>query len=215
MNQNKHPSVVLNLNQLVDDQLTFGCIYADPPWPYARSPRGAATRHYSTMSMQSLKEMPVARLAASQSHLHLWTTNSFMKEAHELMEAWGFAYKSMFTWVKFQIGTGYYWRGATEHLLLGVRGGQRFLHRGMRNGMLLDREHHSKKPEVVRRLIEQVSPGPYLELFGRRETQNWVVFGNQVQQTPCKATVAIGKTTTIRKLQLQPELFSQSPAKTR
>jgi N6-adenosine-specific RNA methylase IME4 len=167
------------------------------------------------MSMESLKALPVDKLAANQAHLHLWTTNSFMKEAHELMEAWGFDYKSMFTWVKFQIGTGYYWRGATEHLLLGVKGGQRFLHRGMRNWMLLDREHHSKKPEVIRRLIEQVSPGPYLELFGRRVTDNWVVFGNQVQQSLTKATVAIGKTTTIKKLQQQTDLFYQPPPNTR
>jgi N6-adenosine-specific RNA methylase IME4 len=215
MNQKNHPSAVTNLDHLMDDNLKFGCIYADPPWPYSRNPRGAATRHYSTMSMESLKALPVDKLAANQAHLHLWTTNSFMKEAHELMEAWGFDYKSMFTWVKFQIGTGYYWRGATEHLLLGVKGGQRFLHRGMRNWMLLDREHHSKKPEVVRRLIEQVSPGPYLELFGRRVTENWVVFGNQVQQLPTNAPVAIGKTTTIKKLQQQTDLFYQPPPNTR
>jgi N6-adenosine-specific RNA methylase IME4 len=50
--------------------------------------------------------------------------------------------------------------------------------------MLASRTIHSRKPEAVRSLIERVSPGPYLELFGRAEipVACWTVFGDQVER---------------------------------
>lgn len=113
-------------------------------------------------------------------HLHLWTTHSFLFEAKRVMDAWGFTYKSFFVWVKPQTGTGHYWRSSAEILLLGVRGELSFLDRTIPNWLCVDRDEHSAKPEKVRGLIERVSPGPYLELSGRRAVHGWVVFGNEV-----------------------------------
>lgn len=177
----KRASVVIDdLTTLVRQGRRFGCIYADPPWQYDRSPRGAASRHYSTMTMQELIAMPVNQLMEEQAHLHLWTTHSFIREGIQLMETWGFTYKSMFVWVKHQLGTGYYWRGAAEYLLLGVKGKCRFREHRHRNWLLADRNKHSAKPFYIRSLIERVSPGPYLELFGREAIAGWTVFGNEV-----------------------------------
>lgn len=89
----REPMVVNDLQVLVQAGNQFGCIYADPPWQYDRSPRGAASRHYQTMSMLELMAMPVQRLAYQEAHLHLWTTHSFMREGIQLMESWGFTYK--------------------------------------------------------------------------------------------------------------------------
>jgi N6-adenosine-specific RNA methylase IME4 len=137
------------------------------------------------MSVEEIAALPVADLAADVCHLHLWTTHSFLFDAKRVMDAWGFAYKGVFVWVKphHQMGTGYYWRGAAEFLLLGVKGGQTFLDRSVPNWVCSERTEHSAKPEAVRRLIERVSPGPYLELFGRRAVHGgWVVFGNEISR---------------------------------
>ena len=119
----------------------FRCIVADPPWPYGT--RDAITRciktdgtpalgvgdtQYPFMSMPDLCAMPVASVADNPAHLYLWTTNAFMREAHDLAEAWGFNVKTCLTWGKVKadgtasMKTGYYFRGATEHCLFAVRG---------------------------------------------------------------------------------------------
>jgi N6-adenosine-specific RNA methylase IME4 len=177
--------LVTDLKVLVARGCKFCCVYADPPWRYDRAPRGAAARHYETMTVDEIAALPVAELTAECCHLHLWTTHSFLFEARRVMEAWGFDYKGVFVWVKphQQMGTGYYWRGAAEFLLLGVKGGLTFHDRSLPNWLCLDRTEHSAKPERVRELVERASPGPYLELFGRRAVQGgWVVFGNEVSR---------------------------------
>lgn len=174
------PAVVTSLLPLADRGERFRCILADPPWQYDQKPRGAAENHYPTMTLAALHALPVERLADENCHLHLWATHSFYRGALDLMEAWGFEYRSVFVWVKPQLGMGHYWRSSAEFLLLGIRGRAPFLDRSVPNWMCVPRGRHSEKPEAIRRLVEIVSPGPYLELFGRRAVPNWVVFGNQV-----------------------------------
>lgn len=181
-----HVRAVDRLDALVDDGLTFKTIYADPPWRYDQSPRGAAEHHYATMSHDELAALPVGRLAAPDCHLHLWATHSFYAEALGLMSAWGFDYKSLFVWVKPQLGMGHYWRSSSEFLLLGVRGKTRFRDRSVPNWMCVPRGKHSQKPDLIRCLVELVSPGPYLELFGRKPVPGWTVFGNEVSETPAR-----------------------------
>lgn len=162
----------------------FGCIYADPPWRYQNTrTRGSAANHYGTMSVDELRALPVADLAAKKSHLHLWTTAGFLREALMLIDAWGFEYKSQFVWAKPQIGLGNYWRNSHELMLLGVRGGLTFKDKSLRSWGEFNRRRHSAKPELVRMMIERASPGPYLELFGRKQAEGWTVWGNQVEKT--------------------------------
>ena len=117
---------------------------------------------------------------AKDAHLHLWTTVAFLFDAKPILEAWGFEYRSNLTWTKPNLGIGNYWRLSHEHLLFGLHGHQPFLDRGVASWFTAKREKHSAKPELVRGLIERVSPGPYLELFGRRAVPNWTVLGDQV-----------------------------------
>jgi N6-adenosine-specific RNA methylase IME4 len=172
---------VADLEDLVRYGRTFGTIYADPPWEYGnRATRGAAAHHYRTMTVEQIAALPVPKLAAPDAHLHLWTTNAFLFAAEQVMRAWGFEYKSCFVWTKPTVGLGNYWRVAHEFLLLGVRGKCPFRDKGQRSWQCIERGEHSAKPERVRQLIELVSPGPYLELFGRRQAQGWAVWGAQV-----------------------------------
>lgn len=185
-----------------DAQLPEGVyrtIVADPPWQYAnKATRGAAEDHYGTLSLDQLTgvepllwkdgtvqidnlAVEVHERAADEAHLYLWTTNGFLRDAFDVMEAWGFTYKTTLTWVKPQIGMGNYFRSSTEHVLFGVRGGLRTLDGNQRNWFEAPRGRHSKKPGLFFDLVERVSPGPYLEMFAReRRLGDWDVWGNEV-----------------------------------
>lgn len=179
------PSIVSNLSELSEIQSRFRTVYADPPWPYSnRASRGAANNHYPTMSIKDICNEPVRDLIADNAHLHIWTTNGFLKEAFEVINAWGFQYKSCLVWIKPQLGMGNYWRVSHEFLLLGVRGKAAFEDRTHRSWLVERRTRHSKKPFAFRALIEKVSRGPYLELYGREEQprSQWTVYGNQVER---------------------------------
>jgi N6-adenosine-specific RNA methylase IME4 len=174
---------VSSLAELVEKGRKFPTIYADPPWPYENeASRAAAVNHYPTMSLRDIEAEPVRELAAENAHLHLWTTNGFLSEALELVGKWGFEFKSCLVWVKGDLGMGNYWRVSHEYLLLGVRGSLTFRDRTLPSWVQAERTVHSRKPGIVRALVERVSPGPYLELYGREELPNsaWTVYGNQV-----------------------------------
>lgn len=122
-NSGPSPPIVRDLNVLVEQGAKFPTIYADPPWPYSnRAARGAAEKHYRTMTLNAIRDEPVKSLAAEKAHLHLWTTNPFLRQAFDVMQAWGFGYKSCLVWIKPQLGMGNDWRVSHECLLLGVRG---------------------------------------------------------------------------------------------
>ena len=177
---------VRDLGRLIAKGRRYSTIYADPPWKYDnQGTRAATNNHYPTMSVEQIAAEPVAQLAADNCHLHLWTTNGFLPAAFSIIEAWGFQFKSLFVWCKRQMGIGNYWRVSTEYLLLGVRGTLPFADHGQRNWLELDRQGHSEKPEEIRALVEKVSPGPYLELYGRLLPENpaWTVYGNQLRTT--------------------------------
>jgi N6-adenosine-specific RNA methylase IME4 len=140
--------------------------------------------------MDDLKSLPVP--AADNAHLYLWTTNAFMEEAHQLARAWGFAPKTILTWVKTQHADptqvsrkmGYYFRGATEHVLFGVRGRLRLNDLTLPTAFLWPRiARHSEKPEQFFDMVERASPGPFLEMFARQPRTGWSVWGNEVENT--------------------------------
>lgn len=173
--------VVSDLGKLAGK--TFGCIYADPPWKYGnQATRAATSNHYEALTVEQICALPVRELAAEKCHLHLWTTNGFLFECPRIFEAWGFEFKSSFVWVKPQMGIGNYWRCSHEILLLAVRGGLTAQDKGQKSWAACPRGEHSAKPDIIREAVEKLSPGPYLELFGRGPRDRWTVFGNQVSE---------------------------------
>ncbi len=173
------------LPDLIAEGKQFGTIYADPPWQYDnRATRAAAEGEYAnTLTLDEICSEPVPELAADDAHLHLWTTNGFLFEAKRVIDAWGFTYKSCFVWVKPQMGIGNYWRVSHEFLLLGVKGkATSFQVHGFKSWGEFDRTEHSRKPRHVREMIQEASPGPYLELYGRQQIPDWTVYGNQISE---------------------------------
>jgi N6-adenosine-specific RNA methylase IME4 len=183
---NGHPDTCRtnSLDDLVDSGYKFRTIYADPPWHYTNAAsRGAAQNHYDTMTIEAIASLPVQQLVAADAHLHLWTTNAFLFEAKQVIEAWGFTYKSCLVWIKPQLGNGNYWRVSHEFLLLGVRGNLTFADRTQQSWICAERTQHSAKPRIFQKLIEHVSPPPRLELFARTQSDGWTTWGNQIQHT--------------------------------
>ena len=181
----------------------FQTIVADPPWQYAGGgPKAYApdgnfegtlspssgvdsAERYGSMTLPEINALRPP--ATDNAHLYLWTTNAFMVEAHEVARAWGFEPKTILTWGKVKrdgtpsMKMGYYFRGATEHVVFAVRGSLRLrAGRALPTLLLWPRiPGHSVKPDAFYDLVEEASPGPYLELFARRERIGWDSWGDQ------------------------------------
>jgi N6-adenosine-specific RNA methylase IME4 len=161
----------------------FDVIYADPPWEYEFGLRGGVQNHYPAMSLEELKSLRIP--AAEDSVLFLWATMPKLREALELVEAWGFEYRTGAVWVKDRFGTGYYFRGQHELLLLSTKGTPLIPSEADRPSSVIEapRSGHSRKPERVYELIERMFPkGRYLELFSRNVEgrKGWTMWGNEI-----------------------------------
>jgi N6-adenosine-specific RNA methylase IME4 len=122
----------------------------------------------------------IGPLRNENSVLFLWTTNSFIKEALTIMEYWGYTYKTMITWVKRNNGLGNWFRGKTEHLLVGVRGKVKPFKIQAPNLIISEKTlKHSEKPFESYDLINYCGhkmgeSTKVLELFARIPTyENW------------------------------------------
>lgn len=164
----------------------YATITADPPWSYrTKSPLGSGgvEAQYSTLSAEDVAALPVRELAAKDAHVYLWCTNPLLFEEPtpaQIMAAWGFRYVTLLTWVKRgALGMGYYFRGETEHIAFGVRGTAPIPpDRRVKNVFEAQKHRHSAKPAAFYDLVEQVSPGPYVELFARAPRLGWDHWGH-------------------------------------
>lgn len=175
----------------------FKTILADPPWQFQNRTGKMAPEHkrlnrYPTMSLREIMDLPVEQVSDNPSHLYLWVPNALLPEGLEVMRAWGFQYKTNIVWEKVRKdgapdgrGVGFYFRNVTELLLFGIRGtSMRTLPpaRTQVNLVRSQKREHSRKPDEMITLIEQCSPGPYLELFARGERDDWTLWGNQANE---------------------------------
>lgn len=172
----------------------YSTLLIDPPWQFTNRTGKVAPEHrrlsrYSTMSVEEMKQLPVSDLVAKKSHLYLWCPNALLAEGLDLMRAWGFQYKTNLVWYKIRKdggpdgrGVGFYFRNVTELVLFGVRGSMRTLAPGRRqtNVIAQRKREHSKKPYEVYNIIQECSPGPYLELFARERVPGWDCWGDEV-----------------------------------
>ncbi len=174
----------------------YRVIYADPPWTfatYSRKGKGrSAEAYYDCMSLDDIKALPVARWAADDSVLLLWTTDPLLPTAFEVIRAWGFAYKTVgFYWAKlnksstgpvfgdadFFTGLGFWTRANPELCLLATRGHPRRRRADVRKLIVAPRREHSRKPDQAYDRIEALCAGPYLEMFARSARPGWDRWG--------------------------------------
>lgn len=171
----------------------FGTILADPPWLFENRTGKMAPEHkrlyrYSTMSNEEIVRLPVKDLTLPNAHLYLWVPNALIGLGLQVLEAWGFKYKTNLVWYKVRKdggpdrrGVGFYFRNVTELILFGVKGSMRTLQAGrtMPNIIISQKREHSRKPDQLYSVIEKCSPGPYLELFNRVPKDGWFCWGDQ------------------------------------
>jgi N6-adenosine-specific RNA methylase IME4 len=164
----------------------FHTTLADPPYRFDNStgkvaPGYRRLHRYGTLSLEQICALPVARVMAEPAHLYLWVPNALLPDGLAVMKAWEFTYKSNIVWHKIRKdggsdgrGVGFYFRNVTELLLFGVRGkNARTLAPGRTQVNFIEsrKREHSRKPDEQYALIEACSPGPFLELFARADTQ--------------------------------------------
>ena len=184
-------AIVTDLGVLVRTRRKYGVIYADPPWLY-NSGKGSRSldRFYDCLDIPALKQLPVKQLAADNSVLIMWAVWPLLPNALEVIQAWGFEYKTVaFVWVKttderaaspLAWGMGWWTRSNSEPCLLATRGQPVRIDKGVHQIIMTPVGSHSRKPQEVHARIERLVDGPYLELFGRRPMRGWTVFGNQI-----------------------------------
>jgi len=162
----------------------YGVIYADPPWKYETfSENGmdrSADNHYPTMSMFDMLTLDVP--AADDCVMFMWATVPMLPEALDLLDTWGFEYKSHIVWIKDRIGTGYWTRNKHEMLLIGTKGKVPAPAMGTQPPSVIELPlgRHSEKPAFFADMISTLYPTtPKLEMFARIGRMGWDVIGNE------------------------------------
>jgi len=165
----------------------YAVLYADPPWHFEvyneeSGIERAAGNHYPTMELAEICALSVADIATDDAILFMWTTAPHLGESFEVLEAWGFEYKSNAVWVKDKLGLGYYVRNRHELLLIATRGDFPCPQPANRPSSVIEapRREHSRKPNEAYALIERMYPElPKIELFARNTRPGWDAWGNE------------------------------------
>lgn len=167
---------------------SYRVIYADPPWSYGNSgldDYGHAERHYPTMTIDELCQMPVKAMADDNAVLFMWVTSPLLEECFDVIRAWGFKYKTSFIWDKVKHNFGHYNSVRHELLLVCTRGSctpdVKTLHDSVQTIERTDK--HSEKPEEFRAIIDAIYPrGRRIELFSRKTVNGWDAYGNETSE---------------------------------
>lgn len=186
--------------------MKYSTIVADPPWrikagrPIGRyvvengkqlfgpSCQKARDLEYKTLSVQDICSLPVKNIAANNAHLYIWVVNSFVEQAYTVARYWGFTPSTLLVWAKNTMGGGLggTYGISTEFVLFCRRGTLPALSRVAGTWWNWKRPYfngspkHSAKPEAFQDMVETVSPGPYIELFARRQRNGWDAVGEDI-----------------------------------
>lgn len=171
-------------------QEKYAVVYADPPWAYRDEiGRGTAANHYKTLKVEQMTDWPVNQIAAKDSTLFLWATMPKLREALQLIDCWGFSYKTVaFTWIKTNPrsgtpfwGMGRWTRSNAELCLLATKG------KPKRQSMAVHsvihspvRRHSAKPPEIRDKIVELMGNVTKIELFARERAEGWDSWGNEL-----------------------------------
>ena len=171
----------------------YKIIYADPPWQYrVYSQKGqgrSAENHYHTMNIKDIMALPVDKIADKDCILFLWITFRCLKEGIEVMERWGFKYKTCgFNWVKrnkkkntYFMGLGFWTRSNSEVCLIGTKGQPKRVSKSVSQICDARIMEHSRKPAEIReRIVELCGELPRIELFARDKVKGWDSLGDEI-----------------------------------
>jgi len=169
----------------------FRIIHADPPWEYEEKRTGgsmssAAGQKYEELNLDIICDLDIASITDDDCVLFLWATIPLIEYGFQVLRAWGFDYKTKYTWLKTQFGMGHWLRICTEDLLIGIKGDVRPFKLQERNHGTFKSPGHSKKPDEVREMIDRAVVnipkvnGRKLEMFATKTYKDWVVIGDEI-----------------------------------
>lgn len=169
----------------------FRIIYADPPWSYndkcdkgGVQSGGVELRHYNTMSIKEMCDIPIKNISEDNSVLFLWVTSPLLEDSFSVINAWGFKYKTSFVWDKVGHNMGHYNSVRHEMLLIATRGSctpdNKTLYDSVQSIEKTDK--HSQKPVEFLNIIDDLYIyGDRIELFAReRQKDDWFLWGNEI-----------------------------------
>ena len=178
----------------------YKIIYADPPWNYKdQGCQGTMGNHYKGMHLKDIKALEVSKIADKNSILFLWATYPMLNEALEVIDAWGFEYKTIaFQWVKLNkknnkpfYGLGRWTRGNTECCLLATKGKPSRKSKAVFQLIQQPLTRHSEKPQEARdKIVELMGDLLRIELFARKKYSGWDVWGDEVNNRTNKDTLS-------------------------
>lgn len=179
--------------------MKYATIVADPPWEQGstgldhgggfreRGPFKPKAMPYSTMALSEILALPIRDLAETDAHLYLWTTQMFLRDSFDVVKSWGFSVSSTLVWCKEPNGLAFggTYASSVEFCHFAKRGSlaakatvdRRWFTWPRLKGPPVargqSRPYQGRKPEAFLDMVEMVSPGPYLELFARRNRLGW------------------------------------------
>ena len=167
----------------IDVGENYSILYCDPPWRYEHpvSTSRKIEQKYPTMELEEIKKLKIP--SDGNALLFLWSTAPKLTEALEVMDSWGFIYRTNAVWDKEKIGMGYWFRGQHELLLVGVKGefSPPESKKRVSSVFRIARTEHSKKPDEIRELISKWYPKhKKIELFAREKHTGWDSWGNEI-----------------------------------
>lgn len=168
----------------------FRCISADPPWPFKDALPGGgrgAAKHYATMTVGAICAHRLPPLHRD-CWLFLWRPATHQQPALDVARAWGFdAPPAELIWRKMTkdgqrvaMGMGRSVRNAHETCLVFRRGKPQRLSASILSIFDAPRGEHSAKPAAFYALVDELVPGPHVELFARRQWPGWTCLGAEM-----------------------------------
>jgi len=175
-----------NKIDIFNTEKKFRIIYADPCWSYNDKQNteklGGAAKHYDTMSIRELSELPVKNIIEDNAVLFLWVTSPLLEESFEVIKGWGFKYKTSFIWDKVDHNMGHYNSVRHEFLLIATKGSCTPDNKVLYNSVQrIVRTEHSAKPKEFMNIIDDLYVyGDRLEMFAReKHKDSWLYWGNE------------------------------------
>jgi N6-adenosine-specific RNA methylase IME4 len=164
----------------------YEVVYADPPWRYdfGENTTDSIETHYPVLDLETIKSIQID--TAEDALLYLWVTSPMLEKSFEVINAWGFDYRSSLVWDKRSLGMGHWFRIDHEFLLVARKGNFPTPEQSQRVSSVLHRRKrgHSEKPNIVRTWISEWHPeAKKIELFARERFSGWEAWGNETPST--------------------------------
>ena len=191
----------------------FATVVVDPPWPikfgngktkaelfderrvlkaggkisHLGTQANIAALEYPTMTVKEIGELSIGEVLDEDSLLFVWTTQSMLPHTFNLIQQWGTRYCYTMTWHK-PWGVKPFDRPMynSEFIIVGLKGSPQYTTEKMflTCNTWPNPRQNSVKPEGFYDLLRRVTPGPWLDVFGRRRIAGFESWGDEAPEGP-------------------------------